>query len=41
MKRRQNIPQLANMIRGYAARVVVFEKPFQPFVADRSDHDEP
>jgi hypothetical protein len=28
--RRQNIPQLADVFRVYAARVVLFEKPFQP-----------
>jgi hypothetical protein len=34
VKRRRNIPQLANMFRVYAARVVLFKKPFQSLVAD-------
>lgn len=38
VKRRQNIPQLANMIRVYAARVVLFKKPFQPLVANCPYH---
>ena len=33
VKRCQNIPQLANMFRVYAARVVLFRKPFQSLVA--------
>ena len=33
VKRRQNIPQLADVFRVYAARVVPFKKPFQSLVA--------
>ena len=29
VKRRQNIPQLANMFRVYAARMALFKEPFQ------------
>jgi hypothetical protein len=38
VKRRQNIPQLADMFRVYAARVVLFKKPFQSPMADLSLH---
>ena len=38
VKRCQNIPQLANMLRVYAARVVLFKKPFQSLVADCPYH---
>jgi hypothetical protein len=41
VKRCQDIPQLADMFRVYAARVVPFKKPFQPFVADCPYHAEP
>jgi hypothetical protein len=34
VKRRQNITQLADVFRVYAARVVLFKKPFQSLVAD-------
>jgi len=34
MKRCQNIPQLADMVGVYAARVVLLKKPFQSLVAD-------
>src|ERR1700687_1554954 len=34
VKRRQNIPQLANMLRVYAPRIAFFKKPFQSFVAN-------
>jgi len=33
VKRRQNIPKLADVFRVYAARVVLFRKPFQSLVA--------
>jgi hypothetical protein len=33
VKRYQNIPELADMIRVYADRVVLFKKPFQSLVA--------
>jgi hypothetical protein len=36
VKRRQNIPQLANVFRVYAAWVVLFKKPFQSPVANLS-----
>jgi hypothetical protein len=38
VKRRQNIPELASMFRVHAARVVLFEKPSQPPVADCPYH---
>jgi hypothetical protein len=38
VKHRQNIPQLANMFRVYAARVALFKKPFQSLVADCPYH---
>jgi hypothetical protein len=38
VKRRQNIPQLANMFRVYAAWVIVFKEPFQPLVANCPYH---
>jgi hypothetical protein len=41
VKRRQNIPQLANVFRVYAARVVLLEKPLQSLVADCPYHPEP
>src|SRR5664280_1463983 len=41
VKRCQNIPQLANMFRAYAARVVLFKKPFQSLVADCPYHPVP
>jgi hypothetical protein len=41
MKRCQNIPQLANMVWVYTARVVLFEKPFQSPVADCPYHPAP
>jgi hypothetical protein len=34
VKRRQNIPKLANMFRVYAGWIVVFKELFQPLVAD-------
>jgi len=34
MKRRQNIPKLANMFRVYAAWIIVFKELLQPFVAN-------
>ena len=33
VQRRQNIPQLANMLRVYAAWIVVFKELLQPLVA--------
>lgn len=36
--RHQNIPQLGDMFRVYAARVVLFKQPFQSFVANCPDH---
>ena len=30
----QNIPQLADVFRVYATRIVLFKEPFQPLVAD-------
>jgi hypothetical protein len=41
VKRRQNIPQLAGVFRVYAARVVLFKKPFQSLVADCPNHPAP
>jgi hypothetical protein len=41
MKRCQNIPQLANMVGVYAARVVLLKKPFQSLVADCPYHAAP
>jgi hypothetical protein len=41
VKRCQNIPRLANMFRVYAARVVLFKKPFQSLVADCPYHPAP
>jgi len=41
VKRCQDIPQLANMFRVYAARVVLFKKPFQSLVADGPYHPVP
>src|ERR1035441_9649611 len=41
VKRCQNIPQLSNMFRAYAARVVLFKKPFQSLVADCPYHPVP
>jgi hypothetical protein len=41
VKGRQNIPQLANVIRAYAARVVLFKKPPQSLVADCPYHPVP
>jgi hypothetical protein len=41
VKRCQNIPQLANMFRVYAARVVLFKKPLQSLVADCPYHPAP
>jgi len=41
VKRCQNIPQLANMFRVYAARIVLFKKPFQSLVADCPYHPAP
>ena len=41
VKRRQNIPQLPDMFRVYAARVVLFKEPFQPLVADCPYHNLP
>jgi hypothetical protein len=38
VKRCQNIAQLTNMFRVYAARVVVLKKPFQSAVADCPYH---
>jgi len=38
VKRCQNIPQLTNMFRIYAARIVQFKKPFQTLVADCPYH---
>jgi len=38
MKRRQNIPQFAYMIRANSAWVVPFKEPFQPLVADCKNH---
>jgi hypothetical protein len=35
MKRSQNIPQLVNVFRVNAARIVVFKKPFQSFMPER------
>jgi len=34
VKCRQNIPQLADMFRAYAAWVVLLKEPFQTLVAD-------
>jgi hypothetical protein len=41
VKRCQNIPRLADMFRVRAARVVLFEKPFQSLVADCPYHPAP
>jgi hypothetical protein len=41
VKRCQNIPQLGNMFRVYAARVVLFKKPFQSLMADCPYHPAP
>jgi hypothetical protein len=41
VKRRQNISQLPDVFRVYAARVVLFEKPFQPPMANCPDHPVP
>jgi hypothetical protein len=41
VKRRQNIPQLASVFGVYAARVVLFKKPFQSLVADGPNHPAP
>jgi hypothetical protein len=41
VKRRQNILQLANMFRVYAARVVLLKKLFQSLVADCPYYPEP
>jgi hypothetical protein len=41
VKRRENIPQLGDMFRVYATRVVQFEKPFQSLVSDCPYHSEP
>jgi hypothetical protein len=41
VKRCQNIPQLANMFRVYAARVALFKKPLQSLVANCPNHPEP
>jgi hypothetical protein len=41
VKRCQNIPQLANMLRVYAARVVLFKKSFQSLVTDCPYHPAP
>jgi hypothetical protein len=41
VKRRQDIPQLADMFRVYAAWVVLFEKAFQSLVADCPYHPAP
>jgi hypothetical protein len=41
VKRCQNIPKLANMLRVYAARVALFKKPLQSLVANSSYHPEP
>ena len=41
VERCQNIPQLANMFGVYAARVVLFKKPFQSLVADCPYHPAP
>jgi len=38
VKRRQNIPQFANVFRVHAAWVVVLKKPFQSPVADCPYH---
>jgi hypothetical protein len=40
VKGRQNIPQLADMFWVYAARVVLFERPFQSPVANYPYHSE-
>ena len=37
---RQNIPQLADVFRVQAARVVLLKKPFQPLVAECPYHPE-
>ena len=41
MKGCQNIPQLSNMFRVYAAPIVLFKKPLQSLVADRPYHAVP
>jgi hypothetical protein len=41
VKRRQNIPQLANVFRIYTAWVVLFKKPFQSPVANCPYHRVP
>src|ERR1035438_567174 len=41
VKRCQNIPQLADMFRVYAARVVLFKKLFQSLVANCPYHPAP
>jgi hypothetical protein len=41
VKRRQNIPQLGDVFRVYAARVVLLKKPFQSLVADGPNHPAP
>jgi hypothetical protein len=41
VKRRQNISRLAGMFRVYAARVVLFKKPFQSLVENCPYHRVP
>ncbi len=41
VKRCQNIPQLANMFRVNATRVVLFKKPFQTLVTNCPYHSVP
>jgi hypothetical protein len=38
VKGRENVPQLANVFRVHAARVVLLEKTFQSLVADGPYH---
>jgi hypothetical protein len=41
VKRRQNVSQLANMLRVYAARVTLFKQPLQSLVAKCPYHPAP
>jgi hypothetical protein len=41
VKRRQNIPQLANVFRVYATWVVLFKQPLQSLVANCPYHPVP
>jgi hypothetical protein len=38
IKAGKNVTQLVQMFDNYSARVIIFIKAFQSFVADRSDH---